>query len=575
MTISFAADPRRFAHIILLCIATAMATSANAADKTQPADVIFTSGDIYTGANAGRAQALAVSKDRVVAVGSNQEIQKLKGRYTAVVDLGGRFVMPGFNDAHAHLAAGGLDYLHVDLLGSMSLVEMKQRIATAAEKTAAGEWLVGRGWDQTLWAEPRLPSRQDVDDVTGGHPAIFQRVDGHIALLNSAGLKAAGITRATPDPKGGSIDRDAAGQPTGIVRESVRDAVIAKLPKPSIAQRRRGIELALAEAARWGVTSVQDSISVEDDVSEWQNFLVYEDLEREGILTARISFWLPFNAPMDLLQTHRAHHQQKDAMLHTGLLKAYLDGALGSRTAALFQPYSDDPRNSGILREDESRLKQLAVERVRAGFQLAFHAIGDRAAQEALDTFAESERDARERGQAPPRGFRFRIEHDQVITPEQVGRFASLGVVASVQPCHLLTDMNWAEARLGSDRARNSYPWSDFLKNGVTLAFGTDFPVEPINPFRNLYAAVTRKNEAGTKEYFPAQKMTMDQAIAASTRGSAYAQFEEMEKGALEPGKLADFVVLDRDITKAAPVDVLHARVLRTVVGGRTVFDAK
>ncbi|MBV9610406.1 MAG: amidohydrolase family protein, partial [Acidobacteria bacterium] len=311
---------------------------------------------------------------------------------------------------------------------------------------------------------------------------------------------------------------------------------------------------------------------VEDDPAEWNNFLVYEDLEREGKLTARISAWLPFMAPLDVLQQHRAHHEQSDPLLHTSMLKAYLDGALGSRTAALLAPYADDPGNRGILRYDEAALKKMAVERARAGFQLGFHAIGDAAVQQALEVFTEVVRDGRERGQT--REHRFRIEHDQVLTPEQVRRFAALGVVASVQPCHLLTDMNWAESRLGEARAKTSYPWREFLNQGVVLAFGTDFPVEPLNPFRNLYAAVTRKNEAGTREYHPDQKLHIEEAIAAYTTRSAYAEREETQKGTLAPGMLADFVVLDRDITKLPPDQLLQTKVLRTVVGGRAVYTS-
>ncbi len=574
-----------FLSVFLLVLVT---LPADAARHEKTADAIFVNGNIYVGAlrittSTGgidwkplpRAQAMAVGDGRVMAIGSDAEVKKFKGKHTQVVDLGGHFVLPGFNDAHAHLAAGGLEYLHVDLVGTKSLGEMQQRIAAAAAKTAPGEWIIGRGWDQTLWAKEKLPTREDLDAVTGGHPAVFQRIDGHIAVLNTAGLKAMGITQGTPSPPGGSIDREAHGEPSGIVRESVRDEVIARLPKPTIAQRRRGIELALAEAAKWGVTSVQDSISVEEDPSEWENFLVYEDLEREGKLTARISQWLPFTQSLQILETHRAHHEQSDPMLHTGLLKLYLDGALGSRTAALLQPYADDPSDSGILREDESKLKTMAVERARAGFQLGFHAIGDRAVAEALDVFAEAERDARERGAVRQRGFRFRIEHDQVVDPAQIARYRELGVIASVQPCHLLTDMHWAEARLGPERAKASYPWADFLRNSVLLAFGTDFPVEPLNPLRNLYAAITRKDEAGTRHYYPEEKLTIDQAIASYTVAPAYAEFEERDKGTLELGKLADFVVLDRDITKAAPAELLKTRVLRTVVGGKTAFESR
>ena len=547
-------------------VAAGEATNGSSESGAAPPDMIFLNGDIYTEATPARAQAMAVRNGRIVAIGSNDEIRKLKGSRTQVVDLGGHFVMPGFNDAHLHLAYGGRQKLEVDLIGVKSLAEMQQRIAAHAKTTAPEDWIVGGGWDHTLWPGEKLPTRQDIDAVTGDHPAVLSRVDTHIAVANTAALKAAGMLAKTPDPPGGEIDRDASGTATGIVRETARAMLMAKAPRPSLQLRRRGIELALAEAARWGITSVQD-------YSDWEDFLVYQDVEREGKLTLRISEWIAFNQPVDLLVKHRAAQSADDPMLHTAMLKGFMDGSLGSRTAALLAPYSDDPGNSGLPQYDQPTLNRLAVERTAAGFQLGFHAIGDRAAQMALDAFAESERDARQNNRM--RDFRFRIEHAQVIAPDQFAQFHKLGVIASVQPCHLLTDMNWAVERIGPERAKTSYPWKQFLDNGVRLAFGTDFPVEPLNPFRNVYAAVTRKNEAGTKEYFPEQKITVQQALAAYTTGAAYAQFAEKEKGTLAPGMLADFVVLDRDLTKVAPAEIFRTQVLRTVVGGRTVYEGK
>ena len=574
---------------ILLLLALLLSVNASAQKERLVPDTIFLNGNIYTGTQAdlpkgdrevARVQAMAVRGDRILSVGSDPEIKALKGKDTKIVDLGGRFVMPGFNDAHLHFAAGGLEKTRVNLIGVKSLEEMQARITEAAKGRQAGEWLVGRGWDQTLWASQKLPTRQDLDKVTGDHPAIFTRVDGHIAVVNSAGLKAHGISRETPDPVGGKYDRDANGEPTGIIREAARDEFLAKLPKPSLAQRRRGIELAMQEARQWGLTSVQDSISVEGDPSEWDDFLLYEDLEREGQLTVRITRWLDFQEPLDTLVKHRARHSQDDPMLHTGLLgEVYMDGSLGSRSAALLAPYSDDPKNSGITRFEQGELNQKTAERMLAGLQLAFHAIGDRGAQMALDAFAYGELRYNWQNQNSPekrRGdqLRPRIEHDQVIDLDQVHRFRELGVVASVQPCHLLTDMHWAESRLGPERAKNSYPWRSFLSQGVVLAFGTDFAVEPMNPFRGLYAAVTRMSEDGKQSYYPEQKLTIDEAIQAYTSGSAYAEFAERDKGRLAPGMLADFVVLDRDLTRVPPAELLQTRVLQTWLGGRQVFAA-
>ncbi len=396
---------------------TPAVSAAKSSSNTAP-DAIFVNGDIYTQATPARTRAMAVRDGRIVAIGTNEEIQKLKRGHTQVVDLGGHFVMPGFNDAHLHLAAGGLQLVEVDLVGVNSLAEMQQRIAEHAKTTPPGDWIVGRGWDHTLWTGEQLPTRQEMDRVTSGHPAIFVRVDGHIAVANTAALKAAAMWANGPDPHGGKIDRDKNGEPTGIVRETARELMLAQVPRPSPSVRRRAIELALAGAARWGLTSAQDN-------SDWEDFLVYEDLERDGKLTLRISEWIMFNQPVDLLEKHRAQHSADDALLHTTMLKGFMDGSLGSRTAALLAPYSDDPGNSGIPQYEQGPLNRMAIERSAAGFQLGFHAIGDRAAQMALDAFAAAERDAREKNRM--RDFRFRIEHDQVVAPDQFASIASSG----------------------------------------------------------------------------------------------------------------------------------------------------
>ena len=563
----------------LLILFVAAAVSALPA-QTAP-DAIYLHGNIYTGAVQTfsppyvevkpRAQAMAVSAGHVLAVGTDAEISRLKGKHTEVVDLGGRFVMPGFNDAHTHLASAGFGKMNVDLTGTRSLQEMQARVAERAKVAQPGEWILGRGWDHTLWREQKLPTRQALDQVTGDHPAFFTRVDGHIAVANTAALRAAAIGRNTPDPPGGKIDRDPAGEPTGILREgAAMELVTSKEPKPTPAQHLRAMQLALQDAAQWGITSAQD-------FSDWNDFLVAEELENEGKLSLRLSEWLPFVDSLDLLEKHRAHHSPSDPMLHTGMLKGFMDGSLGSRTAALLAPYSDDPGNSGLPQFEQAQLNTMIDERAGAGFQVGFHAIGDRGVEMALQAFAEAGRYLQERQPQAVRtqDHRWRVEHAQVLEPGQFARFRELGVIASMQPNHLLTDMNWAQARLGAQRARYSYAWKSFLQNGVRLAFGTDYPVEPITPFRGLYAAVTRKNEAGAKEYFPQEKLTIDQAIAAYTSGSAYAQFAEHDLGMLQPGMWADFVVLDRDITRVPPQQVLATRVRRTVVAGKTVFEAR
>jgi len=570
--------------VVLLFSISAQLPAQQAA--TPNADVIFIHGNIYTGTEdkspfheIKRAQALAIRDDRLLAVGTAAEALKLKGPQTQVVDLGGHFVMPGFNDAHTHLAEAGFQRLSVDLVGVKSLNEFRERIRAKVEAAAPGEWILGGGWDHTLWPVKELPSRWDIDEITTDHPVYLNRVDGHIAVANTRALQLASITIASKDPEGGKIDRDSAGQPTGILRETARQAMTAVIPKPTAEKRRRALEAALNDLAQWGITSTQDYSDIGGDSQlEWEEFQTLEEMEREGKLTVRISEWLPFNDPVDVLQAHRAAHPQSDTMLHTGMLKGFMDGSLGSHTALMLEPYSDDPRNSGLARYEQEKLNQMTKERVDAGFQVGFHAIGDKAAQMALDAFAVAEKDAHEKNMKAPNGgedFRLRIEHAQVTTPQQIAKFKELKVIASMQPNHLLTDMNWAEARLGPKRAAYSYAWAEMLKKGVPLAFGTDYPVEPITPFRGLYAAITRMSEDGKKDYFPQQKLTMEQAIAAYTTGAAFAEFAEKEKGILAPGMLADFVVLDQDITAVPPPKVLRTRVLRTVVGGKTVYEAK
>ncbi|MGA2001349.1 MAG: amidohydrolase [Terriglobales bacterium] len=550
--------------------------------KLEPPDQIFIHGDIYTGAEEGfggapakvypRAQAMAVRNGRIMAVGASDEIRKIKGPHTQVVDLGGRFAMPGFNDAHLHLASGGFEMLNVELSNTKSFDEMKARIAERVKTAAPGEWILGGGWDDTKWPVQKIPTRQDLDAITGDHPALFIRTDGHMLVANSAALRVAGVTKQTPDPAGGRIDREADGEPAGGMRETAQDLARKKVPPPTKAQRRRGAELALQEAVRYGLTSAQDN-------SQWDDFLAYAELEKEGKLTLRITEWLPFQQPVNVLEQRRGFHAPQDPMLHSGMLKGFMDGSIGSHTAAMLAPYTDEPKNSGLPQFEQAKLDQMAAERAAAGFQMGFHAIGDRGVAMALEAFATAERYVEEKNpKAPqlrqPGGFRFRIEHAQVVAPEDFARFRQLQVIASMQPNHLLTDMNWAITRIGAERAKYSYAWNEFLKNSVVLAFGTDYPVEPITPFRGLYAAVTRKNEAGTKEYVPEQKISIDQAIAAYTSGAAYAEFAESEKGRLAPGFLADFIVLDRDITKVAPAEILQTKVLRTMVGGKTVYEA-
>ncbi len=530
-----------------------------------PADLVLRHGDIYTVNPAQpEAQAIAVSDGRIVAVGSDAEIEKYVGPKTRVIDLEGRFAMPGFNDAHTHLGSAGAAKIEVDLRGARSIAEVQDRLRRALPRYRRGEWILGHGWDQTLWKGEKYPTRQELDAVSHTHPIYLVRVDGHGAVANSLALKRAGITAKTPDPPGGHIVKDAkTGQPTGMLEEAATGLVRRHVPPLTASERRRAVLLAIADANSHGVTSVQDS-------SGWQDFLIYKQLKRQGKLTLRISEWIDFMLPVKRLEAMRREGGTTDPMLKVGGLGEFLlDGTFGSETGAMYQPYSDNPGDRGILRISPEKFTRMVIARDRAGFQMAVHAIGDRAVHIALDAYAAAEK------ANGPRDRRQRIEHAQIVLPGDFIRFAKLGVVASMQPCHLNDDVRWASQRLGPKRSKYAYAWATMLRDHVHFAVGTDYPVEPINPMGNLWACVTRETPQGWPKggWEPQEKISMDQCLRGYTAGSAYVEFDEHIKGKLEPGMLADIVVLSHDPRKIPPKELWQTKALLTIVGGRIVYE--
>ncbi len=531
-----------------------------------PADLALINGVIYTGdAAKPRVEALASRGEAIIATGTSGEIEKLIGAKTTVIDLHGGFAMPGFNDAHLHLGSAAQGKLSVDLEGARSIEEFQRRVRARVATSKPGDWITGRGWDHTLWTPARFPTRQDLDAVSKDYPMFFTHISGHVSVANSKAMELAGITAATPNPPGGEIEHDAQGQPDGMLKEGPAAGLVGRvIPPITETQRVHGIELALAEIAKNGVTSIQDN-------SSWDDFLAYRSLKQGGKLTARVTEWLPFDAPLDRLEDRRRDGGTTDPWLKTGALKGFMDGALGTGTAALLAPYADDPKWTGILEVHPGDLNQMSIERDKAGFQIAFHAIGDRGNRVALDAFAAvvAANGARDR--------RDRIEHAQIVAPDDFARFASLHVIASMQPSHQTTDMRWAEKRLGPERIKGAYAWRTMLNDGVKLAFGTDWPVEIINPMRGLHACVSRQLPDGTPPggWQPQEKISMDECIAAYTNGAAFAEFEEGKKGQLVPGQYADFILLSADVTKIPPGEILKTNVLKTVVGGRLVYDSK
>jgi predicted amidohydrolase YtcJ len=553
--------------VAALCGSFSRQVRAQSLDEAKA--VYYLHGRIYTNdPQHPWAAAMAVKGGKIFCIGRlDQILLECDGadEGASTIHLNGRFVMPGFNDAHLHLGGAAAAMLAVQLKGLTSVEQLQKRIADAVQARKKGEWITGSGWDHTLWPDKKFPTKEQLDAVSPQNPAILTHISGHVAVANSLALQSAGITKGTPNPSGGEIERDANGQPTGMLKEgSAKRLVEQRIPGLPPDQRRRGIEMVLAEVAKNGVTSVQD-------YSTWDDFRVYQQLKDEGKLTVRISEWLPFATPISELENKRGDATTTDPWLKTGTLKAFIDGALGSRTAALLAPYSDQPDTSGILTVDPDKLRTLAIQLDRSGFQLAFHAIGDRANRIALDVF---EAVLKANG---PRDRRSRIEHAQVVAPEDFARFAKLNVIASMQPSHQTTDMRWAEQRLGPERVNGAYAWATMQKNGVRLAFGTDYDVEPINPMRGLYACVTRELPEGGPPggWQPQEKISLEDCIRAYTSGAAYAQFEEGKKGELKRGEYADFIVLSNDLTKIPPSDYTKTEVLRTVVAGRTVYQKK
>jgi len=540
--------------------------------EPETADRVLINGEIYTvDPELGRVEALAIAGEKIVAVGTSEQIQRWIGSDTQVMDLKGKFVLPGFNDVHTHAYMAGEELLNVALRGTRSIAEFQARIHERVRTLEPGEWVQGGGWDHSLLKEKRVPTRADLDAVSTEHPMMFFRIDGHSVVVNSLALELAGITRDTPDPKEGVIDRDSGGEPTGWLKQTALGLVQGLIPPPTMEQRKSAFLTVLAEAARLGVTSMQDDSIGEQNFEEirWENFEALSELKQEGRLTARITEWLPFWAPLDQLEQMRREGGVTDPWLHTGALKGMVDGSGGSRTAAMFEDFSNDPGNRGKFLIEPDQLQIMVLERAAAGFQIALHAIGDRAIRRTLDSYeavlaAGGKRDARHR-----------IEHVQYIDPEDIDRLSELGVIASMQPVAVLAEIRWIPDLLGPERESNAYAVNSILKSGAVLALGTDVPAEGFDPLRSLYAVVTREFEEGGPAggYQPQEKISIEEAILASTLTSAYAEFEEKRKGSLTPGKFADLVVLSRDVTQIPPAEILQTEVLLTMVGGRVVYE--
>lgn len=528
------------------------------------ADLILRNGKIWTvNRRQPLAQAVAVHQGRILAVGSNAEIDALRGKDTQVVDLKGRLMLPGFHDSHVHFYTGGTRLAGVQLRDAATPEEFRRRIAAFAAKQPKKRWITGGDWDHENFPSAQLPVKDWIDAVTPDHPVFVNRLDGHMALANSVALRLAGVTRDSKDPPGGAIVRDAMGNPTGVLKDSAMDAVFRVIPEPAAAEIEEGLRAAMRYANSRGVTSVTD-VSASPEVLR-----VYQSLLAHGALTVRVYGLQPLSRWQRLAATGITAGFGGE-YLRIGGLKGFSDGSLGSTTAWFFEPYSDAPETSGLPGEDLipiTRMRDNLLGADAAGLQLAIHAIGDRANETMLSLFDEV---IRKNG---PRDRRFRIEHAQHLRFADMPRFAKLGVIASMQPYHAIDDGRWADKRIGAERAKGTYAFRSLIDAGATLAFGSDWFVAPIDPLLGIYAAATRRTLDGKRPggWVPEQKITVAEAIEAYTLGSAKASFEEPVKGTIESGKYADFVVLQEDILNI-PVERIDKVVVGlTIIGGRIV----
>jgi predicted amidohydrolase YtcJ len=537
------------------------------------ADLVLTNASIYTVDSARPvASALAVRAGRILFVGADAEARALAGRSAEIVDLRGATVIPGIIDAHAHLLGLGNTLQRVNLAGSTSYDEVIDRVKAWAKDVPPGKWILGRGWDQNRWPNKEFPTHDALSRAFPNNPVVLTRIDGHALLANARVMEIARVTAATIDPSGGRIVRLASGAPSGVFVDNAKNLIERSIPAPTRADNRKAILAAIAEANRWGLTGVHDAGESAATIG------IFEELARAGNHKLRNYVMLSDPGEPDSARTLRNPYIARgpqsalyDGHLWIRAIKLYADGALGSRGAALLAPYSDEPTNSGLLVSKPEHILAWAEAALRLGFQVNVHAIGDRGNRIVLDAFDSALR------KNPKADHRFRIEHAQVLSPQDIPRFARLGVIPSMQATHQTSDMRWAEARVGPQRIRGAYAWRSLLNTGVVIPNGTDFPVEEVNPLLTFHAAVTRQDPTNWPAggWYADQKMTRQEALQSMTLWPAYAGFQESVLGSLTPGKYADFVVLDRDIMQVPDTEILGARVISTWIGGKRVYQAR
>ena len=538
---------------------------AGCAVTPQPVDLIVTNAAVWTGVDsAPRAEAVAVRDGRIVHVGSNAEVLRLRGEATRQIDARGRLLVPGFIDDHTHFVGGGFALASVDLRPARTPREFTRLLGDHARKLPAGRWITEGNWDHEAWPGAPLPRREWIDSVTPNHPVAVSRLDGHMVIANTRALRLAGITRDTPDPPGGTIVRDArTGEPTGVLKDEAMSLVFRHVPAPTAEERAEALRTAQQHALERGVTMV-------NDMGSWADLEAMRRAHAADSLRIRIYEHVPLDS-WRRLRDYVAREGRGDAQLKWGGLKGFVDGSLGSTTAWFYQPYVDEPKTSGLMVTDTARLREWIMAADSAGLQVVVHAIGDHANDWLLDVYEQvvAMNGARDR--------RFRIEHAQHLTRDAIARFARLGVYPSMQPYHAIDDGRWAEKRIGPERIKTTYAFRSLLDAQAPLMFGSDWTVAPIEPLLGIYAAVTRRtlDDAHPNGWVPKEKISVEEALRAYTRTNATGSFMEKEIGTLEPGKLADMVLLSENILEIDPVRIRDALVDYTIVGGKVVFERK
>ncbi len=540
--------------------------------QAETADLLFKNGNVYTALDARpRAEAVAIKGQRIIFVGSNADAEKLVGKNTRVVDLKGQTLLPGFTDSHQHLAGVGAREMTLNLEGIDSLKDFLAAVKARVDQAKPGDWVTGRGWIETFWKPPVFPTRAELDKVAPNNPVMLQRADGHASVVNSAALKLAGIDKSTANPFGGEISKDKNGEPNGMLLDAAQGLVRRSVPGMTAEDGERAILLGVKRDLSLGWTQIQDA------GGSYQDIELYKKLYGEGKIKLRVYKAVHGPGPSaDRLLAGGAVSGAFDNRFNARTIKVVSDGALGSRGAALLQPYADAPETSGFLTVKEDELAAMLQLALRNGIQVETHAIGDRANQFTLDQYEKAFKAVPVESRKIPEP-RWRIEHAQVVSPADIPRFAKLGIIASMQPSHAIGDLHFAPGRVGIKRLEGAYIWQTFIKGGVIVPGGSDAPVERGEPMIEFYAAVARKDQKGfTGEgWHPEEAATREQALKMFTIWPAFAAFEEKLRGSIEVGKLADFTILSADIMKIPEAEILKTRNVMTVIGGEIVYEGK